>query len=164
MQNNYYCKLNILNITDYCIHINNHNIEYHNFDISNEILTYVEENNIELSQEKLDYEITNDGDIINMIITEYDNEKIALDLLELINLEKVSCILEIDDEEKLREYLLNKSIIKFIDCDLTKIYEKKDFEEFCYFTNNSILMHCIKKGWTIFCNKLLDYNILYDIT
>ena len=42
-------------------------------------------------------------------------------------------------------------------------YSYNESEDFCHFTNNSLLMLCIKKKWNKFCMRLLDFNVMYDI-
>jgi hypothetical protein len=155
-----------MNIIEYCTHINNHNIEFGSFHISNPILEYLIKWNIEPDQEKLDNEIGYEDDILMMSIVEFDHEIISLDLLDLLDPDNMSCRHMFDDQDKLREYLFSKGIINDINCDLCEISMKYSFEEwenFCHYTNNSLLMFCIKKKWNKFCMRLLDFDVLYDI-
>jgi hypothetical protein len=136
------------------------------FEISNRVLEYLMKWKIEPYQEKLDSDILDDSDVMCMIINEIDSELMALDLLDLIEPNNCGCTHEFDDEEKLRKCLLDKNIIDNVECELSHVVEKIGFEEYenlCHYTNNDIMMLCIKKGWKNFCLKLLDFDVLYNI-
>lgn len=161
-----HCKTNIENLIEYCTHINAHNIDYIHFDISPSILLYMMAHNIEPEQDLLDNEISDDGDIIYHAISKINNEIIALDLLNLIDPSRVICTYEIDDPDKLKNYLLSIGVITNITDDLDSVSSSIDYttwENYCHWTNNSLLMECIKKGWVQFCIRLLDFDVLYDI-
>jgi hypothetical protein len=101
-----------------------------------------------------------------MAINELDHELIALDILNLLNLENTSGQHYFDDEEKKRKYLFSKYIIDDMNDDLYSNIDKysyNEWEDFCHFTNNSLLMLCIKKKWNKFCMRLLDFDVMYDI-
>jgi hypothetical protein len=94
----------------------------------------------------LSYDFGDDSDVLLMAINELDHELIALDILNLLNPENTSGQHHFDDEEKKREYLFNKNI----DVNDIDNYSYNEFEDFCHFTNNSLLMLCIKKKWNKF--------------
>lgn len=103
-----YCQKNFLNILEYCTHINSYNKSCFNFTISKQVLEYLVRWNIEPEQEKLDYDIIYDTDVIYYSINEIGKESIALDLLNLItpeNFENFSLGYEFDDEDKLRTFI-----------------------------------------------------------
>ena len=77
----------------------------------------------------------------------------------MLNPENTSWQHYFDDEEKKREYLFSKNI----DVNDIDNYSYNEFEDFCHFTNNSLLMLCIKKKWNKFCMRLLDFDVMYDI-
>lgn len=172
-----YCPQKIHNIIEYVDHINDHKMKNAEINISTEILQYLIDHNIEPYQHKwqdsfgifhLSFlrDFTNDADVLYMIIDEIDNELMALDILNLLNPKNIFLMREFDDDEKLREYLFNEKIINYVNCDLTTArnkYSYENWEKICNFTNNSLLMHCIKKKWNKFCMRLLDFHILYDI-
>ena len=84
----------------------------------------------------------------------------------MLNTESVKSQHFFDDEEKKREYLFSKNIIHHINDDLYANIDKysyNEWEEFSHFTNNSLLMYCIKKKWNKFCMRLLDFDVMYDI-
>jgi hypothetical protein len=115
----------------------------------------------------LSYDFGDDSDVLLMAINELDHELIALDILNLLNTENVrkgQCFF--DDEEKKREYLFSKNIINdihgYLYENMSK-YSYDEWEDFCHFTNNSLLMLCIKKKWNKFCMRLLDFDVMYDI-
>lgn len=168
--NNIYCcqysQKNFLNILEYCTHINSYNKSCFNFLILKQVLEYLIKCNIEPEQDKLDYDIMDDGDIICYAINEIDKENIAVDLLNLITEKNWSSKYEVDDEDKLKEHLFNKGYICNYNYDLFKVSEKfnsDEWENFCHYTNNDILMLCIKKGWRNFCLKLLDLDVPYNV-
>jgi hypothetical protein len=152
-------------IIEYCNHINEHKVEFADIHISTEILHYLMEYKIEPYQWEdegnlyLSYNFGNDFDILLMAINELDHELIALDILNLLNPENTSGQYHFDDEEKKREYLISKNI----DVNDIDNYSYNEFEDFCHFTNNSLLMLCIKKKWNKFCMRLLDFDVMYDI-
>jgi hypothetical protein len=152
-------------IIEYCNHINEHKVEFADIHISTEILHYLMEYKIEPYQWEhegnlyFSYDFGNDFDILLMAINELDHELIALDILNLLNPENTSGQYHFDDEEKKREYLISKNI----DVNDIDNYSYNEFEDFCHFTNNSLLMLCIKKKWNKFCMRLLDFDVMYDI-
>ena len=161
-----YCLHKMSTIIEYCNHINEHKVKYGEINISTEILHYLMEYKIEPYQWEdesgnlyLSYEFDNDFDILLMAINELDHEVIALDILNLLNPENTSGQYHFDDEEKKREYLFSKNI----DVNDIDNYSYNEFEDFCHFTNNSLLMLCIKKKWNKFCMRLLDFDVMYDI-
>jgi hypothetical protein len=153
-------------IIEYCNHINEHKVKYGEINISTEILQFLMEYKIEPYQWEdqegnlyLSYDFENDFDILLMAINELDHELIALNILNLLNPENTSGQYHFDDEEKKREYLFSKNI----DVNDIDNYSYNEFEDFCHFTNNSLLMLCIKKKWNKFCMRLLDFDVMYDI-
>jgi hypothetical protein len=153
-------------IINYVNHTNEHKIKYGEINISTEILHYLIEYKIEPYQWEdeygnlyLSYDFDNDFDILLMAINELNHEEIALDILNLLNPENTSGQHHFDDEEKKREYLFSKNI----DVNDIDNYYYNEFEDFCHFTNNSLLMLCIKKKWNKFCMRLLDFDVMYDI-
>ena len=161
-----YCLQQMYTILEYCKHINEHKVEFADIHISTEILHYLMEYKIEPYQWEdqegnlhLSYDFGDDFDVILMAINELDHELIALDILNLLNPENTSGQHHFDDEEKKREYLFNKNI----DVNDIDNYSYNEFEDFCHFTNNSLLMLCIKKRWNKFCMRLLDFDVMYDI-
>jgi len=161
-----HCLQIISNIINYVNHTNEHKIKYGEINISVEILHYLMEYKIEPYQWEdesgnlyLSYEFDNDFDILLMAINELDHEVMALDILNLLNPENTSGQHHFDDEEKKREYLFSKNI----DVNDIDNYSYNEFEDFCHFTNNSLLMLCIKKKWNKFCMRLLDFDVMYDI-
>jgi hypothetical protein len=158
-------------IIEYCNHINEHKVKYGEINISTEILQFLMEYKIEPYQWEdqtgnlyLSYNFGNDFDILLMAINELDHEVMALDILNLLNPENTSGQHFFDDEEKKREYLFSKNIIDNGDmyANIDK-YSYNEWEDFCHFTNNSLLMLCIKKKWNKFCMRLLDFDVMYDI-
>ena len=168
-----HCLQTISTIINYVNHTNEHKIKYGEINISTEILHYLIEYKIEPYQWEdesgnlyLSYDFDNDFDIILMAINELDHEVMALDILNLLNPENTTGQHHFDDEEKKREYLFSKNIIDDMNSDLyanIANYSYNEWEDFCHFTNNSLLMHCIKKKWNKFCLKLLDFDTMYDI-
>jgi hypothetical protein len=168
-----YCLQKMSTILEYCNHINAHKVIFSEINISIEILHYLMEYKIEPYQWEdeegnlhLSYEFGDDFDVLLMAINELDHEEIALDILNLLNPENISGQHHFDDEEKLREYLFSKNIINNMTSDLyanINKYSYDEWEDFCHFTNNSLLMLCIKKRWNKFCMKLLDFDVMYDI-
>jgi len=168
-----YCLQQIYTIIEYCKHINEHKVKYGEINISTEILHYLIEYKIEPYQWEdkegnlyLSYDFGDDFDVILMAINHLDHEEIALDILNLLNHENTSGQHHFDDEEKLREYLFSKNIINDMTSDLyanINKYSYDEWENFCHFTNNSLLMLCIKKRWNKFCMRLLDFDVMYDI-
>ncbi len=168
-----YCLQKISNIINYCNHINEHKVKYGKINISTEILQFLIEYKIEPYQWEdqegnsyLSYEFGNDFDILLMAINELNHEEMSLHILNLLNPENTNGQHHFDDEDKLREYLFSKNIIDDINGDLyinIYKYSYNEWENFCHFTNNSLLMHCIKKKWNKFCLKLLDFDTMYDI-
>ena len=168
-----YCLQKIFNIINYCNHINEHKVKYGEIDISTEILQFLIEYKIEPYQWEdqegnlyLSYEFWNDFDILLMAINELNHEEMSLHILNLLNPKNTSGQHHFDDEKKLREYLFSKNIIDDINGDLyinIDKYSYNEWEDFCHFTNNSLLMHCIKKKWNKFCLRLLDFDVMYDI-
>lgn len=168
-----YCLHKMSTIIEYCNHINDHKVIFADINISTGILHYLIEYNIEPYQWEdeegnlhLSYNFGDDVDILLMAIFELDNEEMALDILNLLNPENVKSQHHFDDEEKLREHLFNKNIIDDINGDLyanISKYSYNEGEDFCHFTNNSLLMLCIKKKWNKFCMRLLDFDVMYDI-
>ena len=161
-----HCLQTISNIINYVNHTNEHKIKYGEINISVEILHYLMEYKIEPYQWEdesgnlyLSYDFDNDFDILLMAINELDHEIMALDILNLLNPENTSGQYHFDDEEKKREYLFSKNI----DVNDIDNYSYNEFEDFCHFTNNSLLMLCIKKKWNKFCMRLLDFDVMYDI-
>jgi hypothetical protein len=77
-----------------------------------------------------------------MAIDELDHEVMALDILNLLNPENTSGQHFFDDEEKKREYLFSKNIDVNGDmyANIDK-YSYNEWEDFCHFTNNSLLMY-----------------------
>jgi hypothetical protein len=160
-------------IIEYCNHINEHKVEFADINISTEILNYLMEYKIEPYQWEdqegnlyLSYDFGDDSDVLLMAINELDHELIALDILNLLNPENTSGQHHFDDEEKKREYLFNKNIIDDMNSDMYANIDKysyDEWEDFCHFTNNSLLMLCIKKKWNKFCMRLLDFDVMYDI-
>jgi hypothetical protein len=160
-------------IIEYCNHINEHKVEFADINISTEILNYLMEYKIEPYQWEdqegnlyLSYDFENDFDILLMAINELDHELIALNILNLLNPENTSGQYHFDDEEKKREYLFSKNIIDDMNSDMYANIDKysyDEWEDFCHFTNNSLLMLCIKKKWNKFCMRLLDFDVMYDI-
>ena len=144
-----HCLQTISNIINYVNHTNEHKIKYGEINISVEILHYLIEYKIEPYQWEdksgnlyLSYDFDNDFDILLMAINELDHEVMALDILNLLNPENTSGQYHFDDEEKKREYLISKNI----DVNDIDNYSYNEFEDFCHFTNNSLLMLCIKKN------------------
>ena len=161
-----YCLHKMSTIIDYCNHINEHKVKYGEINISTEILQFLMEYKIEPYQWEdqegnlyLSYDFGNDFDVLLMAINELDHELMALDILNLLNPENTSGQYHFDDEEKKREYLISKNI----DVNDIDNYSYNEFEDFCHFTNNSLLMLCIKKRWNKFCMRLLDFDVMYDI-
>ena len=161
-----YCLDKLSNIINYVNHTNEHKVKYGEINISTEILQFLMEYKIEPYQWEdqegnlyLSYDFGNDFDILLMSINELDHELIALDILNLLNPENTSGQHHFDDEEKKREYLFSKNI----DVNDIDNYSYNEFEDFCHFTNNSLLMLCIKKKWNKFCMRLLDFDVMYDI-
>jgi hypothetical protein len=160
-----HCLQIISNIINYVNHTNEHKIKYGEINISTKILHYLMEYKIEPYQWEdegnlyLSYDFGNDFDVLLMAINELDHELIALDILNLLNPENTSGQYHFDDEEKKREYLFSKNI----DVNDIDNYSYNEFEDFCHFTNNSLLMLCIKKKWNKFCMRLLDFDVMYDI-
>jgi hypothetical protein len=159
-------------IIEYCNHINEHKVKYGEINISTEILHYLMEYKIEPYQCEdegnlyLSYDFSDDSDVLLMAINELDHELIALDILNLLNPENTSGQYHFDDEEKKREYLFSKNIIDDTNSDMYANIDKysyNEWEDFCHFTNNSLLMLCIKKRWNKFCMRLLDFDVMYDI-
>jgi hypothetical protein len=153
-------------IIEYCNHINEHKVKYGEINISTEILQFLMEYKIEPYQWEdqegnlyLSYDFGDDSDVLLMAINELDHELIALNILNLLNPENTSGQYHFDDEEKKREYLISKNI----DVNDIDNYSYNEFEDFCHFTNNSLLMLCIKKKWNKFCMRLLDFDVMYDI-
>jgi hypothetical protein len=161
-------------IIEYCNHINQHKVEFADINISTEILNYLMEYKIEPYQLEdqegnlyLSYDFGDDSDVLLMAINELNHEEMSLDILNLLNTENVrkgQCFF--DDEEKKREYLFSKNIINdihgYLYENMSK-YSYDEWEDFCHFTNNSLLMLCIKKKWNKFCMRLLDFDVMYDI-
>ena len=167
-----YCLHKMSTIIEYCNHINEHKVEFADIHISTEILHYLMEYKIEPYQWEyegnlyLSYNFCNDFDVLLMAIFEIDHEVMALDILNLLNPENTSGQYFFDDEEKKREYLFSKNIIDDINGDMYANIDKysyDEWEDFCHFTNNSLLMLCIKKKWNKFCMRLLDFDVMYDI-
>ena len=170
-----YCLDKLSNIINYVNHTNEHKVKYGEINISTEILQFLMEYKIEPYQWAdetgnlyLSYKFgfSEDVDVLLMAIFELDHEEIALDILNLLNPENVKSQHFFDDEEKLREHLFNKNIIDDINGDLyanMSKYSYNEGEDFCHFTNNSLLMLCIKKKWNKFCMRLLDFDVMYDI-
>ena len=167
-----YCLQKMSTIIEYCNHINEHKVEFADIHISTEILHYLMEYKIEPYQWEdegnlyLSYDFGNDFDVLLMAINELDHEVMALDILNLLNPENTSGQYHFDDEEKKREYLFSKNIIDDINGDMYANIDKysyDEWEDFCHFTNNSLLMLCIKKKWNKFCMRLLDFDVMYDI-
>ena len=161
-----YCLHKMSTIIEYCNHINEHKVEFADINISTEILNYLMEYKIEPYQWEdqegnlyLSYDFGDDSDVLLMAINELDHELMALDILNLLNPENVKGQCFFDDEEKKREYLISKNI----DVNDIDNYSYNEFEDFCHFTNNSLLMLCIKKKWNKFCMRLLDFDVMYDI-
>ena len=160
-----YCLHKMSTIIEYCNHINEHKVKYGEINISTEILQFLMEYKIEPYQWEdegnlyFSYNFGNDFDILLMAINELNHEEIALDILNLLNPENTSGQHHFDDEEKKREYLISKNI----DVNDIDNYSYNEFEDFCHFTNNSLLMLCIKKKWNKFCMRLLDFDVMYDI-
>jgi hypothetical protein len=168
-----YCLDKLSNIINYVNHTNEHKVKYGEINISTEILQFLMEYKIEPYQWEddsgnlyLSYNFINDFDILLMAINELDHELMALDILNLLNPENTSGQHHFDDEEKKREYLFNKNIIDDMNSDMYANIDKysyDEWEDFCHFTNNSLLMLCIKKKWNKFCMRLLDFDVMYDI-
>lgn len=161
-----YCLDKLSNIINYVNHTNEHKVKYGEINISTEILQFLMEYKIEPYQWEdqegnlyLSYDFGNDFDVLLMAINELDHELMALDILNLLNPENTSGQYHFDDEEKKREYLISKNI----DVNDIDNYSYNEFEDFCHFTNNSLLMLCIKKRWNKFCMRLLDFDVMYDI-
>ena len=161
-----YCLHKMSTIIEYCNHINEHKVKYGEINISTEILQFLMEYKIEPYQWEdqegnlyLSYDFGDDSDVLLMAINELDHELIALNILNLLNPENTSGQYHFDDEEKKREYLISKNI----DVNDIDNYSYNEFEDFCHFTNNSLLMLCIKKKWNKFCMRLLDFDVMYDI-
>ena len=168
-----YCLQQMYTILEYCKHINEHKVEFADIHISTEILHYLMEYKIEPYQWGdqegnlyLSYDFGDDSDVLLMAINELDHEEMALDILNLLNPENVKGQCFFDDEEKKREYLFSKNIINdihgYLYENMSK-YSYNEWEDFCHFTNNSLLMLCIKKRWNKFCMRLLDFDVMYDI-
>ena len=168
-----YCLHKMSTIIEYCNHINEHKVKYGEINISTEILQYLIDYNIEPYHWEdgegnlhLSHDLGDEFDILLMTIYELNHEEIALDILNLLNPENVKSQHFFDDEEKLREHLFNKNIIDDINGDLyanMSKYSYNEREDFCHFTNNSLLMLCIKKKWNKFCMRLLDFDVMYNI-
>ena len=161
-----YCLDKMSSIIEYCNHINEHKVKYGEINISTEILQFLMEYKIEPYQWEdqegnlyLSYDFGDDSDVLLMAINELDHELIALNILNLLNPENTSGQYHFDDEEKKREYLISKNI----DVNDIDNYSYNEFEDFCHFTNNSLLMLCIKKKWNKFCMRLLDFDVMYNI-
>lgn len=161
-----YCLQKMSTIIEYCNHINEHKVQFTDIHISTEILHYLMEYKIEPYQWEdqegnlyLSYDFGDDSDVLLMAINELDHEEMALDILNLLNPKNTSGQYHFDDEEKKREYLFSKNI----DVNDIDNYSYNEFEDFCHFTNNSLLMLCIKKKWNKFCMRLLDFDVMYDI-
>ena len=169
-----YCLDKLSNIINYVNHTNEHKVKYGEINISTEILQFLMEYKIEPYQWEdqegnlyLSYDVGDDSDVLLMAINELNHEEMSLDILNLLNTENVrkgQCFF--DDEEKKREYLFSKNIINdihgYLYENMSK-YSYDEWEDFCHFTNNSLLMLCIKKKWNKFCMRLLDFNVMYDI-
>jgi hypothetical protein len=168
-----YCLDKLSNIINYVNHTNEHKVKYGEINISTEILQFLMEYKIEPYQWEdqegnlyLSYDFGDDFDILLMAINHLDHEEIALNILNLLNPENTSGQHHFDDEEKKREYLFNKNIIDDMNSDMYANIDKysyDEWEDFCHFTNNSLLMLCIKKRWNKFCMRLLDFDVMYDI-
>jgi len=168
-----YCLQQMYTIIEYCKHINEHKVKYGEINISTEILHYLMEYKIEPYQWEdqtgnlyLSYNFGDDSDVLLMAINELDHELIALDILNLLNPENTSGQYHFDDEEKKREYLFSKNIIDDMNSDMYANIDKysyDEWEDFCHFTNDSLLMLCIKKKWNKFCMRLLDFDVMYHI-
>jgi hypothetical protein len=161
------CGIYHENILDYCSHMNSLD---ETFEISNKVLQYLINNNLEPDQDNLDNNILDDGDIIYMVLTKFDDEKITLDLLNIIDIEKCGCIREFDNDEKIKLYLYNNGVIDDLEykCELNidniiEIYNYEQWEKICHHTNDDLLMLCIQKGWATFCLRLLDFDVFYNI-
>jgi hypothetical protein len=113
------------------------------------------------------YEHNDDFGVLCMEVFDLKDEGFALEVLNIMDFNKCCdsiCQIRIDDRDKLREYLLDLGIIDKIDCDLCEVHENysyEEWEEFCHFTNNDMLMLCIKRGWKDFCLRLLDFDDKY---
>ena len=167
-----YCLHKLSTIIEYCNHINEHKVEFADINISTEILNYLMEYKIEPYQWEdqegnlyLSHDFGDDSDVLLMAINELDHEEMSLDILNLLNPENTSGQCFFDDEEKKREYLFSKNIIDDMNSDMYANRDKyyDEWEDFCHFTNNSLLMLCIKKKWNKFCMRLLDFDVMYDI-
>lgn len=113
-------------------------------------------------------EDNDDFGVLCMEVFDLENEVFALEVLNKMDFTRCDsmCQIETDDHDKLREYLLDLGIIDKIDCDIWEVHENysyEEWEEFCHFTNNDMLMLCIKRGWKDFCLRLLDFDVMYDI-
>ena len=163
------CSKELSNIKRYCNHINKHdNKDRKTFNISEKILDYLIEYNIELDQCFLE-EIIDDSDMLEWWIKNGIDECFALDILDL--LDKKKCEFSIntynDDEDRIREYLFSIGKIPTLDYDIYKIIDEYGYDSWefdvCHYTNNSLLMRVIKKGWEKLATKLLDYTFLYNL-
>ena len=125
------------------------------FSINNDILNYFKLHNIDYDEE----EIFDDCEVLLYVIDKFDNEEMALDILKFMNDDTLDCIIERDDEEELRNLLLEKQLIVNYDDNIEDVIRNIGYDEFenlCHFTNKSILMMAIKKGWKLFCLELIN--------
>lgn len=133
-----------------------HKLEHSNYSISESIIEYF--NEITIPQYIFD-NLYDDGDILCYVMTEHNDEQLVLDILERFNIENVTCIYEIDDNDELENYLFTN----YISTDMNRIIERctsLELENLYHMTNKSLLMHCIKKGWRRASLKILDYPSL----
>lgn len=151
-------------IIEFCNHYNTHDPEY--FNISNDILKYVKEKKLEINQELLEAELLDDGDILDYIVSVIDNEIISLEVLNMMNTNKIYSVIDRDNKERLMEYLRQIGEIDEKENDIDKIAIKYDYdkwEDLCHYTNDSLLTLCIEKKWNKFCLRLLDFNSLHRV-
>jgi hypothetical protein len=165
------------NIKRFFNHLNRHKKskyrkKYYNF--SPQVLQIYIDNDYQFEFDEEDeiihfgHEDNDDFGVLCMEVFDLEDEVFALKVLNKMDFTRCDSIGQIrkDDHDKLREYLLDLGIIDKIDCDIWKVadnYSSEEWEEFCHFTNNDMLMLCIKRGWNDFCLRLLDFDVMYNI-
>lgn len=169
MPESYYCEdcnKHCKDIIEYCDHIN---IDYSKkngnklYNISKKVLQYLIDNEIDPCQYLFeDYVILEDHDVLWMMINDYYQE-FAIEMLDLIEFPETISLHKKDNDDRLREFLHKKGIISDKNCDLCDIlcnYEYDVWDKFIHYTNDDILMICIKQKWNDFCLKLLDKDFV----
>ena len=160
----HYCNKKMDCIIEFCNHYNAHNPAY--FQISLDILKYVKENKLEPNQELLEAELVDDVDILHYIVGDINHEMMSLEVLNMMNENKVYNVIETDNKERLMEYLRQIGEIDEKEDDINKVAKKYDYdkwEDLCHYTNDSLLTLCIEKKWNKFCLRLLDFSLLHRV-